>query len=327
MTGVSTTLLYGLRISSDFPLHQDRPWRRGGPADVDIRIGDPIELTLERPPGALLLDLEVDRPYFSGSRTPEGGYLLRFYRTCDFVIDPELSQVTTRFVSGADPEVAGVLAAGTLLSFILAMREHAVLHASAVQVGGAAVAFVGASGMGKSTMATLMCAEGASLITDDVLRLDLPADGAPPTCYLGASELRLRKAAGELAARFDYVPARRQTGDARDALTMPVSTQNGLPLAAIVVPLPDHERAKAEFTRMGEMEALLTLLRFPRVLGWQDQAVLGRQFQQLGEIVNRVPVYWGKLPWGPPFPADIGAQVLAAVDMKTGALYSSPVAL
>lgn len=309
-----TVLLYGLRIESELPLHQHRPLPAGEVVDVRIRVGDPGAATAEPPPGRLLLDLHTDRALYSASELAGGGYLMRFYGTCDFAIDATCSAVTLHLVPGADPELAAVLAAGTLLSFLLALRGHPVLHASAVQVGEQAVGFVGASGMGKSTMATLMCAAGAQLITDDVLRLDLDGTGAP-RCHLGATELRLRKAAGALAERFADRPAQRLTSDARDALRMPPATRLDLPLTALVVPLPDHsgERRQAEIVRMAPTEALLTLLRFPRVLGWSDPQVLARQFQQLGDIVERVPIYWARLPWGPPFPADIASMVLDAV--------------
>ena len=157
-------------------------------------------------------------------------------------------------MSGADPDLLSVLVSGTLLAFVLTMRGETVLHASAVQVGDAALAFVGASGMGKSTMATLLCADGARLVTDDVLRLDTTS--APPTCALGATELRLRKGADHLAERFanqlGSAPGLRTTGDARQALAAAPATTEDLPLAALVVPVPDHspERRTAEITRL-----------------------------------------------------------------------------
>ena len=70
------------------------------------------------------------------------------------------------------------------------------LHASAVAVDGIGLAFVGQSGRGKSTVAALMCVDGAELVTDDVLTVD---PGPPVRCQGGASELRLRAAAAHLA--------------------------------------------------------------------------------------------------------------------------------
>lgn len=316
-----TALLYGLRVASEVPLYQDRP--AGGTPDVDIRWGSSMPRVDEAPPGRVLAHFEDDQPYYSFVQSDDGGYVLRFYRTCDFAVDPLLRQVRVHVVDGADPGVAGILTAGALLSFLLTLRGELVLHASAVDVDGAAVAFVGRSGMGKSTMAALMCAGGAELVTDDVLRLD--DDGAGRfVCRLGATELRLRKSAAELSERFADSPPSRVTSDARDALRMVASTRDRLPLSAVVIPLPDRERAAVEMVRLPAMEALITLLRFPRLLGWTDATVLDRQFQQAGELVERVPVFLAHVPWGPPFPPDIPAAVLSAITAVSAGSAARP---
>lgn len=308
------TRLYGLAVRSELPLHQDRALPADTPVDLEIVLGEPMARTDETPSGRVLLHLQVDRQYYTATAL-EDGYLLRFYSTCDVRIDAGLRIATVHLYTDADPAIAAVLAGGTVLAFVLSMRGAPVLHASGVQVGDRALAFVGASGMGKSTMATLMCADGARLITDDLLVLDL--DRTPPTCSLGATELRLRKSAGELSTRFQDEPGRRTTGDARDALSVERSETEDLPLAAIVVPLPDHsaERTRPEVERMDAMAAFLLLSRFPRLLGWEDEDILRRQFQQLGDIIDRVPVYLARLPWGPPFPADVASLLREQVGL------------
>lgn len=310
------TRLYGMTIASELPLHQHRPPPPGAPVDLTIRMGEPMATTDDQPPGRLLLHLQVDRQYYSASELPEGGYVLRFYGTCDIRIDPTLRLATTHLYEGADPAIAAVLAGGTLLAFILTIQGAPLLHASAVQISDSALAFVGASGMGKSTTATLMCADGASVITDDLLRLDL--SHTPPLCFLGATELRLRKAAGDLSEHFDSAPGRRLTGDDRDALAVPRATVESLPLRAIVIPGPEQnsERTRPEIQRLDPMRAFLLLSQFPRLLGWEDPAILQRQFQQLGTITERVPIYVARLPWGPPFPEGLAAEVRTAVGLS-----------
>lgn len=302
------TRLYGLTIESELPLHQQRVTNDGSPADLRIVWGDPVPPCDDPPEGRTLLHLDVDRQYYTATEATDG-YRMRFYRTCDVVISPDLGTARVHLFTGADPGVAAVLAGGTVLALVLSLRGDVVLHASAVQVGEVALAFVGASGMGKSTSATLMCADGAQLITDDLLVLDLAH--TPPTCSLGATEVRLRKSAGELSDRFGTSPGRRTTGDDRDALAIASATTEDLPLAAIIVPLPDHssERTQAELERLDPMRAFLMLSQFPRLVGWEDDTVLRRQFQQLGDLIDRVPVYLAQLPWGPPFAPGLAASV------------------
>jgi hypothetical protein len=211
-------------------------------------------------------------------------------------------------VSGVDLDRVAVFAAGGLPAFVLTMQGEAVLHASAVEVAGRALAFVGASGMGKSTMAALCCAAGARLVTDDVLRVDLSEGQA--RCHLGAGELRLRQSAGELAAGFCVPPARRHTADGRDALAPPASGGERLPLAAIVVPLPDRGADRAVLQRLAPMAGLLALLSCPRLPGWADPATQADQMQRLATLVEGVDVYAGRIPWGPPFPDGLAAAVM-----------------
>lgn len=305
------TKLYGLAVRSELPLHQSRFMPEQTPVDLEIVMGPQAPRTDQEPPGRVLLHLQVDRQYYTATETDDD-YLLRFYSTCDVHISKDLRRAVVRLYPDADPEIAAVLAGGTVLAFVLSMRGEAVLHASAVQVGDAAVAFVGASGMGKSTSATLMCADGAKLITDDLLVLDLAA--TPPTCALGATELRLRKSAGELSDRFEDAPGRRVTGDARDAIAAQSATTEDLPLRAIIVPAPDRSgRTDAVIEQRDAMTSFLLLSRFPRLLGWEDESILERHFQQLGDLIEKVPVYIARLPWGPPFPDDVAASIRGAV--------------
>lgn len=316
------SVLYGLLVDSDIDLHQDRPAPDEGDETgrprrprITIRRGPPpaVQSPLSgRPVARLAL---ADRDLYTAVQV-ESGYLLRFHGTCDVEIDAGLRRVTVRAVQHVDEDTVGVLVAGTVLSFLLTMRGEAVLHASAVDVDGAAVAFVGRSGMGKSTTATLLCAAGGRLITDDVLRLELAS--ARPRCHLGATSLRLRKCADDLAALFAADPARRVTGDGRIALGMTPSRRELCPLEVIVIPAPRHGTTSRglELVRLDERRAALALLQFPRIIGWEDPGVLDRQLQEAVTIAQAVPVYVASLPWGPPFSPSLAPELAAALGLR-----------
>lgn len=62
---------------------------------------------------------------------------------------------------------------GASMAVLLYQRGKFVLHASAVSVGGRAIAFLGDKGYGKSTMAAMLCGLGYELLADDVVAVDL----------------------------------------------------------------------------------------------------------------------------------------------------------
>lgn len=312
-----TYRLYGLTIASELPLHQDRVVDDAEP-DVVLTVGDPRPVPADEPAGTRLADVREDDDgtrYFTFTRCADGSYLLRYYRIGDFVVSRDLSRIALHLDPDADPGFASVLATGSVPSFLLLAKGFPLLHASAVDIGGAVVAFVGYAGMGKSTMATVMCAAGASIVTDDVLRLELADDAT--RCYLGATETRLRKSASELAAAFGSDVEARRTSDQRDALRLPAADDELLPLAAIVIPQPDRENDAVDLRRLGKVEALLTLSRFPRIVGWEDEQSLAQQFGFLGDIVESVPVLIARVPWGPPFAPDLAAQLLDGIGVAS----------
>jgi hypothetical protein len=304
------TLLYGLRIRSEIPL-PGRPVLPGPEAPVDV------EITVRReahhdggpPPGTVLAHHELSpTQWYTFTRLADGSFLLRFADICDFAVDASLRRVEVRVAEGRSSlDWVAVFAAGALLSFILVMKGEPILHASAVDVGGAALAFVGRSGMGKSTMATLCCAAGGHLITDDVLRL---MTGDPPRCYLGPDEIRLRAWATELTSTFSQPLAQRRTDDGRDAVQVPLGADELLPLAAVVVPLPDRSLTEVALKRLDAMQSLLALLSFPRIVGWVEPVAHAQQFKLLSDVVGQVPVYQARIPWGPPFADGVVQAIL-----------------
>jgi hypothetical protein len=77
--------------------------------------------------------------------------------------------------SGVDHTTLSAL----ILDFIgtlLHQRGLFVLHASALLVGGGAVAFMGKSGLGKSTLALTLYLRGCPVISDDIISVDLAGD-------------------------------------------------------------------------------------------------------------------------------------------------------
>jgi hypothetical protein len=301
--------VYGCTIASDLELHLPEGDESLRPEVTLRRSSDAIDVDWEAKPADLLAHSrdEVRGTGFVAARTAQG-YRLRIESLCDFDVSCDLSEVTWKLVPGGDEGLVSVLAAGALLAFRLILAGHLVLHASAVRACGRGLAFVGASGMGKSTMATLMCAGGATMLTDDIARIDL--DGARAMLSPGAVESRLRPATVSLKELFSMSGLVRTTSDGRTAMSLPGWTNGAVALDAVVVPLPSREEGELTLTSVNPAQALILLSNFPRLPGWVDTAVLTNQFNRLADLVERVPVYLAVVPWGPPFATDTGAQLL-----------------
>lgn len=140
---------YHLCIHSEVPLPDLAPAE--GDADVTVRLGSLSHLSqTDTNRGNCVL----------GELEGIGKLLVTDGKT--ILIDP-LPGVTETMLA------PNILGAG--MSVILRQRGLLVLHASAVAMNGKAVAFMGGSGWGKSTLAKALHDQGHQLITDDVLAI------------------------------------------------------------------------------------------------------------------------------------------------------------
>jgi hypothetical protein len=299
---------HGLLIASDVAL--PLPCAAGGTPDLTLHMAESREVPHERPPGARLAEIgRPDRTLFYTLSRDKSVVVLRYPGLCDFVGDSDFSRVAIHLHPGADEGLLPVLIAGALLAVHLMLHHRLVLHASAVQVADRAVAFVGKSGMGKSTLATALCTEeGHPLISDDLLRVD-----AELLVHPGATETRLRPAARALAGGEGH-----ETADGRLALRPALVATSPLPLAACVIPGPTRSATEVTVKRLGPVAALLRLSSYPRVLGWTDRATMAATFQSLADLVERIPVLEATIPWGLPFAPGVLAELVAAVTPRLG---------
>jgi hypothetical protein len=281
--------------------------------DLTIEMGEPRTPPFERPSADVIAELIADGyPRYTIYRVDDG-YVCRIASVGDFVIDADLRRVTCHPVVGGRTDVIPIVTTGTITAFILAMGGRCVLHGSAVEIGGNALAFVGASGQGKSTMAALFCAAGASLVTDDVLPLEFAmVDGEADAvhCLRSSNEIRLREKAASLADRFGQGTGVRITADERFALEPLATALARSPLAAVVLPRPDRKHSQVSARVLPPGEASFWLNRCQRIEGWKDRDHLRRQFFDIGRVAASVPVYEVSIPWGPPFARDLTEQVL-----------------
>ena len=109
-------------------------------------------------------------------RTGEG-YLLRFPGLADFEVSADGTEVTAHPAPGADEATVEHLYINQLVPLALSRQGRPAYHASVVTVPGGAVAFLGKTGMGKSTLAASFALNEAAFLTDDALLIEETGSG------------------------------------------------------------------------------------------------------------------------------------------------------
>jgi hypothetical protein len=297
--------LYGLTIDSEFSL--PAPIAPKGSIDMTVTWGDERPVPLDPPAGRVLSQVSLGGVNYSTTRS-ETGFVIRFPGVCDALVDESLTKVVLVAASAEQRPLAEILLTGSVLAKILMLGGGCVLHASAVANDGRAIAYVGPSGRGKSTMAALACAHGGRLVTDDVLRL-VPGEHGWH-CPTGSRVVRLRPQAESIASLLNG--SVRETLDQRIGVTLDLE-DGQWPLAALVFPLPSHTSARVDVERLTEHDTLMRLTSFPRVLGWKDPEVLATSFRWNARLAREVPTYEASIPWGPPFEPSIMSELLRHV--------------
>lgn len=143
-------------------------------ADVTFRVamaapGEPGEPLWESP------ERHDGRPLTVLHRPAAGWQLLCFAGVGGFWLGER--QIVAVAEEGADATLVELRLLGPVLALWLERRGVAALHASAVVVGGAAVAFLASNHGGKSSLAAALMQLGTPLLTDDLLAVESSPDG------------------------------------------------------------------------------------------------------------------------------------------------------
>lgn len=145
---------------------------------------------------------------------------------------------------------------GQVLPFAALASGLEIFHASAIVIDGQAVAFVGPSGAGKTSVALEACGRGASFLADDVLALEprertLIAHAGTPLAGVDRREVRRRAQAGTpLANEVIRI-------DAREELMRVPGAAGAARLGALFFLERRSDSGALRFEPAGEARALL----------------------------------------------------------------------
>lgn len=305
-----TYSLYGLNIRSDYPL--PAPPAHAAP-DLVVTAGAPRAVPNEAPPGPQIAGFRLNADFGSAHVETDSGYLLRYFRHCEFELSRDLRQMTAHEDPAAPPGYLELILTGGALSVLLNLKGHTVLHASAVAHEGRTWVMAGDSGGGKSSLATTLCLAGARAITDDVLAL--AERGEQVMCLRGGYGIRVRPHSGRLIEAL----AGQDTADSADGRIVykaPLVAEAVNPISAILLPQLIAGLDHAQAQRLPEKDAFFRLLGLLRTASWTHAPVAETHFKTLGKLAKTVPVIELRLPNSADWLIERFAAELAAVSPR-----------
>ncbi len=165
--------IYGIRLRSDVELSFAEGSPIGEP-DVDL-LSESDSFFREKSRDALLKSAAY-RQYEYAILDNDQVYL-RWDGLCEFVVDGDGRRIWFGWLGAESRESLQVYLLGRALSFALVKQGFEPIHSSTVVLDGDALAFVGESGFGKSSLAATFLSDGHRLLTDDLLLVSQKSSG------------------------------------------------------------------------------------------------------------------------------------------------------
>jgi len=273
---------FGMRIASREPIMGLAPGGDGPLLSIELEAEPPDR-------GSELLErLAPDGSVYASIHHHEvNGYRIFFdgYGAC--TVAPDGSSISCRPAPEAEPWEWQQFLFGQGVPFAALLRGIEPLHASAVAIGGRAVAFAGGTGAGKSSIALELVARGADFVSDDVLALTL--HGGETVCHGGLRLANVREGALRTRAEQGLPPFGEVAGASDESVRALVRAGRGsAPLGALyfLARGPRHERVRFE---AGVQPTWLLGHTFNAVIRTPDR--LARQLDLAARITASVPVY------------------------------------
>jgi hypothetical protein len=210
----------------------------------------------------------------------------------EFWLDRKRERVwaTWTAVSSLEHTVSYLL--GPVLGLLLRLRGVTCLHASAVAFGNRCVAFVGATGAGKSTTAAAFARQGHAVLSDDIVALAESADafrvmpGYPYLCLWPESVKMLDHSLEAMPRMIPEGEKRRLTLGKSDARF----EQRRLRLAAIYL-LGERRPDPAPYVEIVRPQtALLSLVADTYANKILDRSRRAEEFRVLSRLVETTPI-------------------------------------
>lgn len=244
----------------------------------------------------------LPQPAFHGWTFPDGtpwtrfyrqanGYLLRFAQLADFWVSKDGTQVRAWPALGVTATTVQQLHLNQVVPLALSRQGKLVLHASAVQIAGKAVAFIGESGRGKSTIAASFATNGCCFLTDDGLQLDWRENQLIVMPSHPSIRLWEDSQCALVTERTATAPAVEYTNKARFLAGPEIAFCSEPSVLQRIYFLGLGKARVPEFTPTRPAAAMMQLVRHSFLLDIAEKEVLSRHFEDLSRIAH-LPIHF-----------------------------------
>lgn len=217
-------------------------------------------------------------------------YVLRFPELAQFRVFAEGRRVHCSALRNVPETTIQHLFRNQVLPLAVNRQRATVLHAGAVEVDEGAVAFLGKTGRGKSTLTAALASRGYSFLTDDALQVGLSAAGQAVVAP-GQPHLRLWKDSERVLASGVS-----RASDATAKSRIPAGKRfphcpRERALAAIYLLGQESGSAAPSFEPVRPAAALLELVQNSFLLDPESPELLKVQHDHFSAVVRTVPVF------------------------------------
>jgi Coenzyme PQQ synthesis protein D (PqqD) len=221
-------------------------------------------------------------------------YLLRFPAQGEFLISRDGKEVQCQPLTGTPQSTIRHLFLDQVIPRILSRREPLVLHASAILAPEGAIAFVGKSGQGKSTLATCFGQIGCPLISDDYLVLRKMAEGWTAIPSYPGVRLWPQVSNGIFDAQPESTEIAHYTGKRRvidPALVPFVDKPASVRCLYFLEEDGDMFQPGPSIVPVVPREVFMRLVACAFNLDIRDKTLLERQFDAVGDLTAELPCF------------------------------------
>jgi hypothetical protein len=283
----SLYLAYGQRIACVWPL--DLPRASSGRPDVSITEARADRFLAGRKAAAV----DTREDWFHHAVLADGSTYLHWTDLFEFLVSPDGRRILGHALKHASEESFKTYLLGHVLSFSLLRRGVEQLHSTTVVIDGSAVAFLGDSGYGKSSLGGAFLAQGHAVLTDDLLVLE--KNGRGFHAHPGPPRIKMYPAMARRVLRSH--PRGEAMNHATRKLIIPLLqaqlSGKKVPLRAIYVlnpPATSLGSKRISIRRMTDRRAFLELLRNTFNSIDLEPQRLKAQFNFARDVCHVVPV-------------------------------------